>query len=158
MIDLPMFSFDEESAEWVAENNGILEDGNVVEEWRHPNRLDRNNGRDSHLIRSVIEMPEEEKRPDLPRRPPESPFRLLGQWHDPETGLCATRFRQFDPEVASWLSPDPLLLDGGENAFAFDGAPTIVTDPLGLHPGQEGDKNGGGDEGKKKKASTCSGT
>jgi filamentous hemagglutinin len=47
-------------------------------------------------------------------------------------GLCYTRFRYFDPERARWISPDPLGLAGGTNAFAFNGSPTTTTDPLGL--------------------------
>jgi RHS repeat-associated protein len=62
----------------------------------------------------------------------ESPFRLLGQYADEETGLAYTRFRYFDADVARWLSPDPLGLLGGRNLFAFDGAPTNDVDPLGL--------------------------
>jgi RHS repeat-associated protein len=62
----------------------------------------------------------------------ETPFRLLGQYLDDETGLCLTRFRYFDPEVGRWLSPDPLGIFGGKNLFAFDGSPTAMVDPLGL--------------------------
>ena len=62
----------------------------------------------------------------------ETPFRLLGQYLDQETGLCYTRFRYFDEEVGRWLSPDPIGLLGGRNLFAFDGSPISATDPLGL--------------------------
>jgi RHS repeat-associated protein len=62
----------------------------------------------------------------------ESPFRLLGQYADEETGLCYTRFRYFDAEVGRWCSPDPLGLVGGLNLTGFDGTPTNVVDPLGL--------------------------
>lgn len=64
-----------------------------------------------------------------------SPFRLLGQYADEETGLCATRFRYFDPAVGRWLSPDPLGIAGGLTAFGFDGCPTSDVDPLGLSTG-----------------------
>jgi RHS repeat-associated protein len=37
-----------------------------------------------------------------------SPFRLLGQCHDDETGLCYVRFRYFDADAGRWCSPDPL--------------------------------------------------
>lgn len=66
------------------------------------------------------------------RRPAESPFRLLGQYADEETGLCYTRFRYFDAEVGRWCSPDPLGLLGGENLYQYNGSPTIDIDPLGL--------------------------
>jgi RHS repeat-associated protein len=62
----------------------------------------------------------------------ESPFRLLGQYADAETGLAHVRFRYFDPLCARWLSPDPLGFFGGNNALGFDGSPTVVVDPLGL--------------------------
>jgi RHS repeat-associated protein len=62
----------------------------------------------------------------------ESPFRLLGQYADEETGLCYTRFRYFEPERGRWLSPDPLEILGGLNLAGFNGAPTLMVDPLGL--------------------------
>ncbi|WP_437676273.1 DUF6531 domain-containing protein [Sorangium sp. So ce131] len=68
-----------------------------------------------------------------PDRPAvESPFRLLGQYADEETGLCSTRFRYFDAEVGRWCSPDPLGLDGGPSLFGFDGSPVSAVDPFGL--------------------------
>jgi RHS repeat-associated protein len=66
--------------------------------------------------------------------PIESPFRLEGQYADAETGLASTRFRFFDPAVARWLSPDPLGLHGGLDAFGWTGNPVTWTDPLGLMP------------------------
>src|SRR5580704_10663868 len=78
--------------------------GNVVETWRDPQA----------------------------KRAVETPFRLLGQYLDGETGLCYTRFRYFDPDVGRWLSPDPLGVASGRNLFAFDGSPTANVDPLGL--------------------------
>jgi RHS repeat-associated protein len=67
-----------------------------------------------------------------PSRAPRTPFRLLGQYFDDETGLCYTHFRYFDPQVASWISPDPLGLPGGPNLTAFNGSPTSQVDPMGL--------------------------
>lgn len=64
-----------------------------------------------------------------------SPFRLLGQYADEETGLCSTRFRYFDPEVARWCSPDPLGIEGGLDQFGFNGSPAVVIDPFGLTTG-----------------------
>jgi RHS repeat-associated protein len=66
------------------------------------------------------------------KRAVESPFRLVGQYLDEETGLCHTRFRYFDPQVARWLCPDPVGIRGGPNLFRFPGAPTTTSDPLGL--------------------------
>jgi RHS repeat-associated protein len=68
----------------------------------------------------------------------ESPFRMLGQYHDADSSLAMTRFRCWEPETARWLSPDPLGLPGGLNPFAFEGAPTVLTDPLGLCPEEYG--------------------
>jgi RHS repeat-associated protein len=62
----------------------------------------------------------------------ESPFRLLGQYADEETGLCYTRYRYFDAEVGRWCSPDPLGWRGGPNIYGYTGTPTISVDPLGL--------------------------
>ncbi len=61
-----------------------------------------------------------------------SPFRLLGQYHDEETGLAYTRYRYFDPAHGRWISPDPLGIAGGENLSGFDGSPTNESDPYGL--------------------------
>src|SRR5512133_2189031 len=64
--------------------------------------------------------------------PVKSPFRLLGQVADEDAELCWTRFRCFDPETGTWISTDPLEIEGGLNLYGFDGAPTDVVDPLGL--------------------------
>jgi RHS repeat-associated protein len=64
-----------------------------------------------------------------------SPFRLLGQYHDAETGLEHTRFRCFEAATGRWLGPEPLGIRGGKNLCGFGGAPTIVSDPLGLSTG-----------------------
>ncbi len=75
-----------------------------------------------------------------------SPFRLLGQYADEETGLCHTIHRYFDPTVGRWCSPDPLGIWGGNNAFAFDGSPVRVTDPLGLeHQDEKAESKDGKD-------------
>jgi RHS repeat-associated protein len=72
-------------------------------------------------------------------RPIESPFRLLGHYHDSETGFSSTRSRYFDATTGRWLSPDPVGLRGGFNLFGFNASPTVVADPLGLAPVQVGD-------------------
>lgn len=61
-----------------------------------------------------------------------SPFRLLGHYFDAESGLSASRFRFWDATTARWCSADPMGIWGGSNLFAFDGAPSVVTDPYGL--------------------------
>lgn len=62
----------------------------------------------------------------------ESPFRLLGQYADRETGLCHTKFRYFDPAIGRWCSPDPIGIMGGHNLYSFDGSPQNGFDALGL--------------------------
>ncbi|MEO7331380.1 MAG: RHS repeat-associated core domain-containing protein, partial [Minicystis sp.] len=62
----------------------------------------------------------------------ESPFRLLGQYEDDEIGFSYTRFRYFESMTGRWLSSDPIGMLGGNNLFAFNGCPSIVTDPWGL--------------------------
>jgi RHS repeat-associated protein len=67
-------------------------------------------------------------------RPVVSPFRLLGQYFDIETGLSHTRFRYFDAEIGGWISADPLGLSGGSGLFGFNGGPLDTVDPFGLCP------------------------
>jgi RHS repeat-associated protein len=62
----------------------------------------------------------------------ESPFRLLGQVNDSDADLAWTRFRCFDSDTGTWISTDPLELDGGLNLYGLDGSPSAVVDPLGL--------------------------
>jgi RHS repeat-associated protein len=61
----------------------------------------------------------------------ESPFWLLGQSGDQETGLAYTRYRYFEAETGRWLSPDPIGVAGGKNLLGF-GPPSHAFDPLGL--------------------------
>ncbi|MGC4064591.1 MAG: RHS repeat-associated core domain-containing protein [Polyangiaceae bacterium] len=61
-----------------------------------------------------------------------SPFRLLGQVADDDAELCFSRYRWFDPEIGSWISSDPLEIEGGLNLYGFDGAPTDVVESVGV--------------------------
>ncbi|MBK6519628.1 MAG: hypothetical protein IPG04_37215 [Polyangiaceae bacterium] len=61
-----------------------------------------------------------------------SPFRLPGQLEDPETGLHYNRYRTYDPETGRYLTPDPIGLDGGLNAYAYGPNPITWIDPMGL--------------------------
>jgi RHS repeat-associated protein len=60
------------------------------------------------------------------------PLRMQGQYWDPETALCYSRHRYFDPRTCSYISPNPLGLAAGENFYAY--APNVWgwVDPLGL--------------------------
>lgn len=62
----------------------------------------------------------------------EQPLRLAGQVHDVATGLSHHRYRVYDPETASFVSPDPLGFPGGQNPWAFPSDPMRLADPLGL--------------------------
>ncbi|MBI4700578.1 MAG: DUF4150 domain-containing protein [Deltaproteobacteria bacterium] len=82
----------------------------------------------------VVETWSDPAGPERRGGPIDSPFRLLGQVADEETGLCCTRFRYFDPEVGRWCSPDPIGISGGVDLFGFGGSPTQDVDPFGLAP------------------------
>lgn len=60
-----------------------------------------------------------------------TPFRFLGQQADEETGLCYNRHRYYDPETGRFISPDPIGLEGGLNAFARGADPTAEVDVFG---------------------------
>jgi RHS repeat-associated protein len=61
------------------------------------------------------------------------PFRWLGQYADEEIALYHTRYRYYDPEAGSFISPDPSGLIGGTNVFAYVRDVNIEIDPFGLH-------------------------
>jgi RHS repeat-associated protein len=82
----------------------------------------------------VVETQRDEASTPHRGRAVDSPFRLLGQIADDETGLTSTRHRYFDPEVGRWCSPDPLGPMGGADLFGFNGNPINDVDPLGLAP------------------------
>ncbi len=63
----------------------------------------------------------------------DQPFRMQGQYCDEESGLYHTRHRYYDPQLAGFVSPDPLGLIGGINLYAYPRDPTRFIDPLGLH-------------------------
>ncbi|MEZ4475715.1 MAG: RHS repeat-associated core domain-containing protein, partial [bacterium] len=60
------------------------------------------------------------------------PLRLLGQLHDEATDLGHHRFRVYDPQAARFISPDPLGIQGGPNAYGYPTDPVAWADPLGL--------------------------
>jgi RHS repeat-associated protein len=62
-----------------------------------------------------------------------TPQRFPGQYSDAETGLCYNRFRYYAPQLARYISPDPIGLLGGLNAYRYvENRPTTDSDPLGL--------------------------
>ena len=64
------------------------------------------------------------------------PFRLVGQYYDEETQLCAHRYRSYSPELGRFLESDPIGLQGGLNVYAWPGCPLVASDPLGLDCGK----------------------
>ncbi|MEJ7732134.1 MAG: DUF6531 domain-containing protein [Polyangiaceae bacterium] len=69
---------------------------------------------------------------DVDRPEEGSPFRLRGQYYDPDVNLACSRFRWFDPDTGRWITPDPIGRAGGLNLLSFTGAPDRDTDSLGL--------------------------
>ncbi|OIJ63276.1 putative T7SS-secreted protein [Streptomyces mangrovisoli] len=63
-----------------------------------------------------------------------TPLRFPGQYFDAETGLNYNYLRYYDPEVARYLSQDPLGLAPAANPVAYVDRPTVTCDPLGLAP------------------------
>ncbi|MFE7601143.1 DUF6531 domain-containing protein [Streptomyces sp. NPDC057494] len=63
-----------------------------------------------------------------------TPLRFPGQYFDPETGLNYNHFRHYDPEVARYLTCDPLGLAPAANPFTYVHNPHTWTDHLGLAP------------------------
>ncbi|MFI1596538.1 DUF6531 domain-containing protein [Streptomyces venezuelae] len=64
------------------------------------------------------------------------PLAFPGQYRDPETGLHYNLSRYYDPDTASYLTPDPLGLLPAPNHHAYVDNPLRWSDPLGL----EGDE------------------
>nr|WP_314608042.1 RHS repeat-associated core domain-containing protein [uncultured Janthinobacterium sp.] len=78
----------------------------------------------------------------------EQPLRFQGQYEDQETGLFYNRYRYYDPDVARYVTQDPIGLLGGINSYLYSASPTTMTDPLGLVCGKANpskvDKDGNG--------------
>ena len=62
----------------------------------------------------------------------DQPIRLPGQHHDRETGLYYNRHRYYDPGLGSYISQDPIGLEGGVNWYRYPINPLIGWDPWGL--------------------------
>ncbi|WP_312837093.1 RHS repeat-associated core domain-containing protein [Pantoea sp.] len=72
------------------------------------------------------------------------PLRFQGQYYDEESGLHYNRYRYYDPDTGRFITPDPLGLTGGENAWLYAPNPTGWIDPLGLmnNPGSSSSAGG----------------
>ena len=61
------------------------------------------------------------------------PFKYQGQYEDVETGLCYNRYRYYDANAGSFISQDPIGLDGGmPNMYSYTTDSNTVVDPFGL--------------------------
>jgi len=84
----------------------------------------------------------------------DNPLRFQGQYFDPESGLHYNRHRYYNPDIGRYLTPDPVKLAGGINAYQYVPNPTGWVDPLGLNscPSDGGCKPSAGFESPSKKA------
>jgi RHS repeat-associated protein len=73
----------------------------------------------------------------------DNPLRFQGQYFDQESGLHYNRHRYYNPDIGRYLTPDPVKLAGGINAYQYVPNPTGWVDPLGLStcPGANGCKS-----------------
>ncbi|NWE21968.1 RHS repeat domain-containing protein, partial [Pseudomonas sp. P7548] len=62
----------------------------------------------------------------------DNPLRFQGQYFDQESGLHYNRHRYYNPDIGRYLTPDPVKLAGGINAYRYVPNPTGWVDPLGL--------------------------
>ncbi|MFJ2773631.1 DUF6531 domain-containing protein [Streptomyces sp. NPDC087300] len=69
-----------------------------------------------------------------------TPLRFPGQYFDPETGLHYNHFRYYDPQIARYLTQDPLGLAPGPNPASYVRNPLTWVDPLGLTPCEDAAK------------------
>jgi RHS repeat-associated protein len=62
----------------------------------------------------------------------ECPFSYPGQQTDTDCGLAYNRFRYYEPDLARYISQDPLGLAGGYALYGYVDDPLTWIDPLGL--------------------------
>ncbi|MDP9347964.1 MAG: hypothetical protein M3P24_02265, partial [Gemmatimonadota bacterium] len=71
----------------------------------------------------------------FPKEQVPNSLRFMAREIDAEAGLYYIRNRWYDPELARFVSEDPIGLEGGINPYAFAANnPVNFTDPLGLDP------------------------
>ena len=63
----------------------------------------------------------------------DNPLRFQGQYFDHESGLHYNRHRYYNPDIGRYLTPDPVKLAGGINAYQYVPNPIGWIDPLGLN-------------------------
>jgi RHS repeat-associated protein len=74
--------------------------------------------------------------------PDDCPWRWPGQHADSTTGLTYNRFRWFDASTSTYISPDPIRLEGGPSLYGYVNDPNWHSDPFGLntHVGDAGER------------------
>jgi RHS repeat-associated protein len=61
------------------------------------------------------------------------PYLYQGQYVDDETGLAYNRFRYYDADAGSYISQDPIGLEGGATSFyTYVNDTNLLIDPAGL--------------------------
>ena len=53
-------------------------------------------------------------------------------YYDEETELCYNRFRYYSPDTGTYISQDPISIDGGLNVYAYVHDTNFWIDPFGL--------------------------
>ncbi|AIA25190.1 RHS repeat-associated core domain-containing protein [Kosakonia sacchari] len=62
----------------------------------------------------------------------DNPLRFQGQYYDVETGLHYNRYRYYDPNIAAYISQDPVGMVAGVSVYQYAPNPLAWSDPLGL--------------------------
>ncbi len=62
----------------------------------------------------------------------DNPFGYAGMWRDGHTGLYHTHYREYNPNMGRWLTPDPAGYVDGQNLYAAYFVSAGGVDPLGL--------------------------
>ena len=65
-------------------------------------------------------------------RKTDCPIRFQGQWWDEESGLHYNFNRYYDPQTGTYLTPDPIGLEGGARSYGYVHNPLTWVDPAGL--------------------------
>jgi RHS repeat-associated protein len=90
----------------------------------------QNPSKGSGSIRTAHAAAQTGARPD---KPFEFHLRFAGQYEDTETGWHYNWHRFYDPDIGRYLTPDPIGLKGGDNAYGYAGGdPLGAVDPWGL--------------------------
>jgi len=71
----------------------------------------------------------------------ENQIRFQGQYEDRETGLYYSWFRYYDPNSGTFITQDPLGIEGGWNVYGYGENPINWIDPLGLEADKGPNKN-----------------